>query len=336
MWAIVGTNFQSSVPKVQHQLLLKDFLKKLDELELGISERFMDEKVSNKKGFYTGNCPLFLMENIDFQRLYHQYFPVRDLKIKSLTSNQSAEENARVFEGLKADYLHVNSIDVTLATNMVSVGLDEPRLALMVINGQPLTTAEYIQASSRVGRGKTPGIVFANYYKTQARSLSHYENFRAYHRSFYRFVEPSSLTPFTRQVRKRALHAALVSAVRHGENGLIQNSDAERFDTSDVAISQVIQQMRVRIRSALLGNSKEKQLTLEDCEAHLTTLIDEWVNEIELVTNLRYKASDRSTSSLLIAFEERKGGAGLWPTLNSMRNVEKTGLFEVDGGTEVE
>ena len=80
---------------------------------------------------------------------------------------------------------------------MVSVGLDVARLALMVVNGQPLTTAEYIQASSRVGRAGVPGLVFANYYRHQARSLSHYESFRPYHESFYRFVEPSSVTPFT-------------------------------------------------------------------------------------------------------------------------------------------
>jgi len=330
------TNFQSGVPKVQRQLLLKSFLKRLDELEPGMSEQFMREKVAKQKGFYTGSCPALLMANSDLQRLYQQYFPERDLTIKSLTSNQTAEENARVFEGLKANYTEIHALDVTLATNMVSVGLDEPRLALMVINGQPLTTAEYIQASSRVGRGKTPGMVFANYYKTQARSLSHYENFRAYHRSFYRFVEPSSLTPFTRQVRNRALHAALVSAVRHSENGLVLNSDAEQFDPSNVMTSKLVQQMIVRIKSALLGNSREKQLALDDCEAHLKKLVDEWANEIALATNLRYKASDKSANSLLIAFDDSKGRTGLWRTLNSMRNVEKTGLFEVDGEAEVE
>jgi len=330
------TNFQGGVPRVQSQLLLKDFLKKLDELEPGMSEQFMLEKMAKAKGFYAGVCPSLLMDNKDLEGLYQQYFPARDLTIKSLTGNQTTEENARVFDGLKADCSELNALDVTLATNMVSVGLDEPRLALMVLNGQPLTTAEYIQASSRVGRGKTPGIVFANYYKTQARSLSHYENFRAYHHSFYRFVEPSSITPFTRQVRNRALHAALVSAVRHSEDGLVRNSDAEKFDESNVAISKLLQQILVRIKSALLGSSGEKQLVIDDCEKHLTKLVYEWVNEISLATNLRYSASDNSADSLLIAFDESKGRTGVWPTLNSMRNVEKTGLFEIDGGAEVE
>jgi hypothetical protein len=124
------------------------------------------------------------------------------------------------------------ALDLALATNMVSVGLDVARLAAMVINGQPLTTAEYIQASSRVGRADMPGIVIANYYRDQARSLSHYESFRAYHESFYRFVEPTSVTPFTYQARLRALHAALVIAVRHADGRLTANERAADFDPS--------------------------------------------------------------------------------------------------------
>jgi len=329
------TNFQIGVPRVQRYLLLKDFLNKLNDLEPGLAQEFEQKETSNQSGFYSGKCPPLLAEE-DARKLYDNYFPVRDLTIKSLTSNQSAEENARVFEGLKAPYTNPHSLDVTLATNMVSVGLDEPRLGLMVINGQPLTTAEYIQASSRVGRSETPGIVFVNYYKTQARSLSHYENFRAYHRSFYRFVEPSSVTPFTRQVRNRALHATLVSAIRHSENGLIKNSDAEKFDVSDVLILKTLRLIKARIKSALLGSASEKQQIVEDCELQLKKIADEWTSEIGLSTNLRYSAADKSADSLLVAFEQHNKGVGLWPTLNSMRNVEKTGLFEVTGGVEDE
>lgn len=339
------TNFQGGVPQIQHRLLLKDFLENLEGYSPGAADKFMQEKVEfdrnskrNKQNrIYADKCPEFLSKDTELKSLFEQYFPERALAIKSLTSNQTSEENAKVFEELDLGFSQPNSVDVVLATNMVSVGLDVDRLALMVINGQPLTTAEYIQASSRVGRSDVPGIVFTNYYKTQARSLSHYENFRAYHRSFYRFVEPSSLTPFTRQVRKRALHAALVSAVRHSENGLVRNADAELFCPSNPVISKVITLIMKRIKSAILGDDEgERRLVLKECEAHLKRLVEEWVNEIDVAINLRFNAADKSAESLLVNLDGNKERSGLWPTLNSMRNVEKTGLFEIDGEIDAE
>ena len=109
----------------------------------------------------------------------------RTPRVAQLTSRRTAQDNAETFQRLAHPREADGCLDAVLATNMVSVGLDVARLALMIVNGQPLTTAEYIQASSRVGRAGVPGLVFANYYRHQARSLSHYETFRPYHESFY-------------------------------------------------------------------------------------------------------------------------------------------------------
>src|SRR5262249_45569698 len=105
-------------------------------------------------------------------------------------------------------------LDVLLATNMVSVGVDVQRLGLMVVAGQPKTPAEYIQATSRVGR-KFPGMVVAVYNWTRPRDLSHYESFEQYHATFYKHVEALSVTPFAQGALSRGLTALMVSCIRH-------------------------------------------------------------------------------------------------------------------------
>ena len=266
----------------------------------------------------------------------NKYLPLRDLNVSTITSNQSAEENASVFEALTLSKENDDSIDVALATNMISVGLDVSRLALMIINGQPLTTAEYIQASSRVGRGAVPGAVFINYYKSQARSLSHYENFKSFHGSFYRYVEPSSLTPFTFQARKRALHAAFVIAIRHSGLGLLTNDSAMQFNPQDEQVRKLIKLFKTRCKGAIGDISTDAKERQSNVNNHIDSLVNEWAEEVEYCnknqTRIAYFSKDKSYINLLCDFGKDNG---LWETLQSMRNVENSALIKVSHGVKL-
>ncbi len=326
------TNYQSGVVRALNKLNDLNFLADIEQESPGKAK----DLKRHRENKITGKYPKEIEGNEPLEKIYDQYYPTRELYIKSLTSNQSAQENADIFENLansRDQNVDKPAIDVALSTNMISVGLDVSRLALMIVNGQPMTTAEYIQASSRVGRGDVPGLVFINYYKTQARSLSHYENFKSYHQSFYRYVEPSSLTPFTYQVRKRALHAALVIAIRHSGVGLLKNNGAEEFDANNPAVRSVITKLKLRIKQATPSSD-----IAENCAKHIDQLVDEWTIEVERCqqerVNLRYAPVDKCADALLVSYENKNNQTGLWETLNSMRNVEKTGLFKILKGVK--
>jgi hypothetical protein len=134
-------------------------------------------------------------------------------------------------------------IDVLLATNMISVGVDVSRLGLMVVGGQPKATAEYIQATSRVGR-RHPGLVATAYNWARPRDLSHYERFKHYHATFYQYVEALSVTPFSPRALDRGLSAVLVALARLGVPAYNSNLGAGKVaaDHADVqaAAAQII------------------------------------------------------------------------------------------------
>lgn len=247
-------------------------------------------------------------------------------RIAQLTSLQTAAQNAEIFSRLSSVREEDGCLDAVLATNMISVGLDVTRLALMIINGQPLTTAEYIQASSRVGRGEIPGVVFANYYREQARSLSHYESFRPYHEAFYRFVEPTSVTPYTYQARLRALPAALVIVMRHGGVGLLENAAAASFDLNNPNVIKAVDQLKRRC-----GLSAPDHL--HEVNGHIDALIAEWQNEVERCKSARrqleYHVPEKENGRDRLLFNHDDRIRGLWPTLQSLRNVENTVLLKV-------
>jgi Helicase conserved C-terminal domain len=159
------------------------------------------------------------------QSLDRRRFIDRDMELTSrIQSSQVTEVLQRLFEPCRDDFdgkgrRNQSAVDVCLATNMIQVGLDVPRLGLITVVGQPKTTSEYIQATSRVGRTeKGPGLVVTIYNPAKPRDRSHYEHFHSYHQSIYRWVEPTSVTPFAVPVRDRALHAQFVTLARYWGN----------------------------------------------------------------------------------------------------------------------
>ncbi|WP_460811928.1 helicase-related protein [Luteimonas pelagia] len=158
--------------------------------------------------------------------------------------------------------------DACLASNIVEVGVDVPRLSLMAIVGQPKTTASYIQASSRVGRREDrPGLVVMLYSSTKPRDRSHYERFRAYHQAIYAWVEPTSVTPFSPPVLERALHAVMVSMLRQR---VPANFGPQQVIEMDEALAWV--EIELRKRAESVARDDEVTALVEK----LRRLVREW------------------------------------------------------------
>ncbi len=216
-------------------------------------------------------------------------------------------------------------IDVLLATNMISVGVDVKRLGLMVVTGQPKTTAEYIQATSRVGR-LHPGLVCVVYNWSRPRDLSHYEQFEHYHATFYQQVEALSVTPFAPSALDRGLAALLTSYVRLTETELSPNEQAGEV-TSFFAESYFASALaEIAHRAYEVTDSYEAEVRVQ---ADLATLRDYWLNKASKTPRLGYKQlNDSHTLGLLR--EPERGNWQPFTCLNSLRDVEPTVYLVLD------
>jgi Helicase conserved C-terminal domain len=248
--------------------------------------------------------------------------PLPDDEILELTSNVAPAEIPGKLEALQRRYDEKNAISFVASTNMISVGVDVPRLGLMLVVGQPKTTSEYIQATSRVGR-EGPGLIFTLYSPARPRDRSHYESFIPYHSALYKAVEPTSVTPFSIPARNRALHADLVVLARHAK-GWRSNNDAGMFSALDDEWAILVECFLDRSRSA---DSDE----LDGIRQHIADLEEQWGQRAAMAESsggLRYRAPGREHVGLLRSFEQ----VGTeWPTLNSMRNIDVDVHMRIQG-----
>ena len=203
---------------------------------------------------------------------------------------------------------HIGVYDFLLASNMISVGVDVSRLGVMVVAGQPKANAEYIQATSRVGRSN-PGLVVTVYNASKSRDRSHYEQFQKYHSALYRYVEATSLTPFSDRARDRGLHALYVSLCRYLVSSLRGNADAINYNPEDPEVRKVEEYIRDYIR---VVDADE----LTAAEDELRDIKMEW--DIEAAGSLEYKSYGGNRDLL-----KSDDADSRFRTMNSMRNVDR-------------
>lgn len=233
-------------------------------------------------------------------------------KMEEITSRNTGKGSIEeVLHKLEIKYPRRDAKDYVLATNMISVGIDIDRLNLMIIDGQPKLNSEYIQASSRVGR-RTPSIVINLYNATKSRDKSHYEQFITYHSNIYKYVEATSVTPFSSMAREKALHAVLISLARQFIPEMKDEKGAGRIKDKKDEIYKLVNKILQRIKIV----DKEE---LQKAEEELDDIIEKW-DKITDGYNLTY--SQKDTKKLLVRTDEANNSTSGFITLNSMRNVD--------------
>ena len=248
-----------------------------------------------------------------------------EIRIAELSSNVPSYEIPRIIHEAEQPRGTNDPIDVLACTSMISVGVDISRLNAMVVLGQPKTTAEYIQASSRVGRATgAAGVVLMNCVATKPRDRAHFENFIRYHESIYRWVEPSSVTPDSPEALRRALHASLILAVRL--QALVDGDSAGAFDPSTEPIRSIIDALRNRLLR-VVEPPGQPMMTRRFEEA-----VAWWVEAARAGGSLHYRAEPQFTG--LMQFTNQRLPSPAMATLNSMRNVDGEVICKVLGARE--
>lgn len=227
--------------------------------ELGGARRIVEDEVRARLATY----------GAERRRLDPADAPFADRRLREpleLTSRVSTDQVAEAKERLALRCGDAAGVDVAMATNMISVGLDIGRLGLMLVQGQPKAAAEYIQATSRVGRREgQPGLVLALLNAHKPRDRMHHEQFRQFHACFYRSVEATSVTPWAARALDRALAAVVVAAARHLEPDLTPEDAAPRLRVNAALQQRIVELVLERApHDAVVGGHDALRATVAE------------------------------------------------------------------------
>ena len=234
--------------------------------------------------------------------------------IVELRGDNDASQLVATLERLQAKYPSKEAISALVTTSVIQVGVDIPRLGLIAFVGQPYSTSEYIQASSRVGRiSAAPGLVVTMFNHGKSRDRSYYESFKAYHDSLYRWVEPVSITPFSVNALERYLPAVLAAVARFGVKSDCSSNPLQAIRDGGSAW-KARDFLLERIKDLPAADIDQLRSTLDQ----LLRLWSEWANA-GAAQGLSYEWTGRGEGlSCLISFSN----GSLWKIAGSLRDVE--------------
>lgn len=290
--------------------------------ELGGSRRIVEDEVKSRLESYS----LRRREN-ETKGLFNNR-TIADEPLE-LTSRVSTGEVAEAKSRLAQTYNPKERLDVVLATNMISVGLDITRLGLMVVLGQPKTVAEYIQATSRVGRDdKRPGLVVTLLNVHRPRDRSHYERFQAWHNTFYRAVEATSVTPFSPRAIDRGLVAITVALARLRCSELTAPLNAVNIIEHRDELNFVVEALSERAEAQNLDKESSEELR-HKIRKQTLELLDNWMYLAKEKGSLQYQREVGQAPPLLFDpldpdLEKQPAVARQFKAQRSLRDVEPT------------
>ena len=219
----------------------------------------------------------------------------------------------------------VMPLDVLLATSMLQVGVDVQRLGLMVVTGQPKNTAEYIQATSRIGRDRQrPGLVVTIYNWARPRDLAHLELFGYDHATFGQRIEGLTTTPFSDRALDRGLTGVLVTAMRHAGISGLPNLAAHTVPLSGAAVTALIDDIARRAEVVTHDAEQAGQV-----RGFLQKRLDSWGGHRSAVKTGRLGYQEAADVTGLLKSPE-EGSWTLWSAPRSLREVEPEVVLQLD------
>lgn len=292
------------------------------------------------------------------QKLMHAlytYGPIQEAELTGILTGEEVKNELKNVESkwkpenrfahLENDTLTRGKVppEFVVATNMISVGIDVSRFNTIIMNSMPRNTAEYIQASSRVARDK-PGLVLTVHHPFRARDISHYEKFIEFHEKMYSYVEPISITPFTKKAIERYLGLYLATMIRHTRNEFTNRKTADAIkNLSDDEIKGLINELmdyfelkknKLDSFDSLIQNLLKEE-NLDQIKEWLAIALDEWkvLNDgLDDQTELVFTRARNNQKQLYVDIDAYEGTihSKKWQVPMSLRVIEPEAAIKIN------